>query len=779
MKVFFLLTTVIVFSFSNLSNLDGQCTTLTCTSSLPSNATIGEPYFGNGCQSNIPKILSRPIRTSSLWTLLWENNPSWDLCNYPIGQSDFCDPSVFAVNCQWTVYCPTKYCEQINKFPELNASIILRAFGPWGNLHRLKDGESLWDDVMKQIPCDINAAYDLYDPDNDPSNGIQGLRRPVIQAAIFENIPSAGKGDPNFEIPMDVMIAFMNNDPEYDSNIYQPGKLFERHRIILDSQPNRWDVTKIEARMWVYYLATRYIDAGYTSLHLGDINTWATNDLLGSVQLENTARLVKMIRQYASSPNVKKNVIINVENFPNDKLIYGGMYDPEFLPNEKRLIFDFDVIAARLREINDPNNYCSCNFDSNGECIENECPNDSEIPFSIDDLPPCNTSTMPGCDCSDQPGMAFIDDCTLKRRRTEGGGISPSGCVLEEVPYIVDFDFSRQFNSQQCLNDILNSNPANPPLSGCGDGHIYDCFSDLGWWIYALKGNCKKTWLKYFICNVSQSSNGLGSLAIPYSNYDDENDLFYLLSEDNPELIDVIKEAWELDDLADFNISEECLGNQVSYGPNCNNIIPNPGDQIIFRRKKKQYTFTAIDTDCISEYSWHIRGPYGWEPSTLGQERVFCPPLTGEYFVELKQDHSASETTVIVNQQIIYLEQHCCEFLNIEITPCIDGEPCFTGGDTSSGSFSAQVYPNPAGLNANLLLNSEDDAKYTIELFTLLGQKIHSYSDNQLFSTGEHTIGIDLSKKLNGVYLLQIKKMNTNEVKVLRLLKNSNIQGNN
>lgn len=55
------------------------------------------------------------------------------------------------------------------------------------------------------------------------------------------------------------------------------------------------DLSRLEARMWFYYRATRYIDAGYEALHMGQIHLYTANDR----GMKKMAELMEMIRDYA------------------------------------------------------------------------------------------------------------------------------------------------------------------------------------------------------------------------------------------------------------------------------------------------------------------------------------------------------------------------------------------------------------------------------------------------------------------------------------------------
>ena len=154
-----------IFAFSLfffiLFSLPAQITS--CGQVAPDEATIGEAWIGSGCQSAMLKVLSRSVRTSNLENLIWNHDPAWDDDEGCEAGNDgtFCDPDIFAQGCSNTNYCPDKYCEQLDFLTEIRATMIFNAFGPWGNLHHLKPGTSLWA-AMQQIPKDINAKYDLF-----------------------------------------------------------------------------------------------------------------------------------------------------------------------------------------------------------------------------------------------------------------------------------------------------------------------------------------------------------------------------------------------------------------------------------------------------------------------------------------------------------------------------------------------------------------------------------------------------------------------------------------
>ena len=67
------------------------------------------------------------------------------------------------------------------------------------------------------------------------------------------------------------------------------------------------DLSRLEARMWFYYRATRYIDCGYEALHLGQVHLYTANDR----GMARTAELFQMIRDYARIHGRRHKVLLD------------------------------------------------------------------------------------------------------------------------------------------------------------------------------------------------------------------------------------------------------------------------------------------------------------------------------------------------------------------------------------------------------------------------------------------------------------------------------------
>lgn len=67
------------------------------------------------------------------------------------------------------------------------------------------------------------------------------------------------------------------------------------------------DLNRIEARMWFYYRATRYIDCGYEALHMGQVHLYTANDR----GMKKTYELFNRIRGYAAIHARRHKVLLD------------------------------------------------------------------------------------------------------------------------------------------------------------------------------------------------------------------------------------------------------------------------------------------------------------------------------------------------------------------------------------------------------------------------------------------------------------------------------------
>lgn len=323
---------------------------------------VGNPYVENNCFAGIERYLARSISMDGL-TKMNNRFQSWPSA---------CMDSEFACNaayfeCPLGGFCPERYCEDISLLTELNIGYIRRAAHIWGGEHLMKVNGSFYN-AAQQTVIDINRAYDC-----------AGLRRPIIQAAILEYISIEVDQVP---IPPYVINAF-KDEVDFDASLYSGEELFFNScRIAKENCTGYPDLNKIETRMWYYYLATKYLDFGYTALHMGQIKIISEFDAGKS----KTYNLFQRIRNYASTNH--SFVIIDAHT---DKDLY--------FENTNKLLLDFNSFPIRPTDT-----------------YANE----------LGDL------------CHDDYRIQLVGSEGLYNKST--GGMSPMGCYYEQTPYFVEID---------------------------------------------------------------------------------------------------------------------------------------------------------------------------------------------------------------------------------------------------------------------------------------------------------------------------------------------------
>lgn len=126
----------------------------------------------------------------------------------------------------------------------------------------------------------------------------------ILQSCIFEAIY---KRLDQIKIPGWVFEAF--GMPDEDRN-------FRFDDMLFDSKPDGFiwgtvgaipNLDKLEARMWFYYRAVRYIDAGYEAIHMGQIHLYTAEDF----GYKKIYALFDMIRAYAKKKARRHLVILD------------------------------------------------------------------------------------------------------------------------------------------------------------------------------------------------------------------------------------------------------------------------------------------------------------------------------------------------------------------------------------------------------------------------------------------------------------------------------------
>ncbi len=137
------------------------------------------------------------------------------------------------------------------------------------------------------------------------------------------------------------------------------------------------DVSKVETRLWFYYLAGAYMEIGCEAFHLGQIELMGMND----PKRENWATLLKMIRKRASG-HARRNWVLLDAHTPHGGMIKDGVS-----------LIDFNSFPLRIKEV-------------------------------------------PGKQMEGVLEMHHLDSLYSKSK----GGFTPSGWSCDSLPYLVEFD---------------------------------------------------------------------------------------------------------------------------------------------------------------------------------------------------------------------------------------------------------------------------------------------------------------------------------------------------
>ncbi len=577
----------------------------------------GDPYIESPCIAGIQKQIARSVNAENL--VEWVTPVQ---CAYWIGTNGTpYNPSLIPagnvpVNCAPPYdkcqghYCPDKYCQIIKTFVDLKASIILRATNTWLNHYDLQPGTPYYQG-MQQIVTDINAAYDC-----------AGLRRPVIQATIFEHIDPAVSG---VRIPADVINAFKGT-PGFEASYYlilggTPKTLnFNRERIRNISTTNSEfaaspDITRIEARMWFYYLAKMYIDMGYKSIHMGQPDLWAVND----AAYTQTVAILNKIRTYAQSKNTF--VLLTQENKRALKI-----------PGTDNFMFDYDSRAIRAREVSLPR----LGFET---CGDFGCTG------------PTN-NYLAGSPCQNELYPAVIDECVISTGGNTGGYSPVSGCFLPYQPF----------------NTYLDFGPGDYPgigfpSQGCnGDWGTWG-WDDTKWFAKGLQSpQCRAFWLQDAIPRIRSYFNGFGHMALPgliyvnmptnagqyLNNINPSSDARYLLS-DEALVKSAVMTSWAPN-----------VNPAISTSATCGPVIGNCNFASL-KQRRRTTRFYVSQPDNTSTYTWHIKNPDdSWQPMTYGKERSVSVSTAGVYTIYLRVDNLALPGGVKQISVEQYLEPYCC-----------------------------------------------------------------------------------------------------------------------
>jgi hypothetical protein len=196
----------------------------------------------------------------------------------------------------------------------------------------------------------------------------------ILQACVFEIV---SQNVENLPVPDWAFKAVgrpvEKRNFQYEAMVYPSG----RGRDQWGKGASVPDVSRAETRLWFYYLAASYLDAGCEAIHFGQAEIMNGNDR----DLRHWAEVLDLVRQYAAK-HARRHWVLCDAHVPSGGLVREG-----------KLLLDFHSFPLRIAEVV-------------------ERPQEGEL------------------------RVGFVDSIYGRSK----GGISPSGWGCDHLPYLVELD---------------------------------------------------------------------------------------------------------------------------------------------------------------------------------------------------------------------------------------------------------------------------------------------------------------------------------------------------
>jgi hypothetical protein len=196
----------------------------------------------------------------------------------------------------------------------------------------------------------------------------------VLQAAVFEIVTeSVGEVPVPDWVFQEFALSPQTRNFDYAKMLF-PDKKYVDHWRRGSSVP---DICQLETKMWFFFLAASYINAGIEAIHFGQLDLIGKND----PEYRNWEDLLRRVRGYAAK-KARRHYVIFDAHVPKGGPVVDG-----------KLLLDFHSFPLRLKEV------------------------------------------------ADSPQKAILavgySDSLYGRSK---GGVAPSGWKCEHLPYLVEFD---------------------------------------------------------------------------------------------------------------------------------------------------------------------------------------------------------------------------------------------------------------------------------------------------------------------------------------------------
>ncbi|MBQ4575081.1 MAG: hypothetical protein IJA85_07740 [Clostridia bacterium] len=163
----------------------------------------------------------------------------------------------------------------------------------------------------------------------------------ILQACVFECINK--QQVTSIPIPAYVFEAFGLTPEErnfnYDAMLYPDGRYVD----FWGKDSSVEDILQTETKMWIYYLATAYIDAGYEGIHFGQVCLIGQDD---RGDFKNWREVIAKIRAYANEHGRRRYVLFDAHQLGNLR------QDTE--------MFDYNAFPIRLQDVPEIQWECCC-----------------------------------------------------------------------------------------------------------------------------------------------------------------------------------------------------------------------------------------------------------------------------------------------------------------------------------------------------------------------------------------------------------------------------------
>lgn len=598
------------------------------------------PYLARAVAMN--GLCDELVPAPFAWNLTLDGKPCYT-GGPPTAASSYRDSLMCLGLCGYP-FCPANFAADVALLVRLRATLVQFAASSWEQPEKFTPGSDFLRAAAETVRR-INEAFDC-----------AGLPRPYIQASVLENLGAnitcgppdnpcqpwmrpgplgTNSGVNTVLIPTSVITEFRTEIQGDSASTHYLTKAgaprdslhFNFFRIaspFMDGYSP--DITLLEGRLWFFYQAKCFLDAGYTSLHMGQPKVWgklyATTDATRPAALHAVAVLMARIRRYAQTRPGLSNARLLLTAEP--------MSEPErnsnslkFEDGPGRLIFDLNLATMRPREIS--------------PALDEQAGTQRSSTYRC---PAIDVAALSTRACTGQY-LAAIDPCHGFNFASNGGGRTPLGFSYpQQLPYIVYFDHGGTINRLP-TGELVPTKVLWPGNNGTWG------WDDAGWFSAALNDSCQADWLRVEFAQVRTLTargsflaapgrltnnlqvglyNGAGKAPRPEVGVPD-----YRLA-GHPLVAQAVAAVWEP------RIPVPTLTATTGAG-----LLWKPCSQSTFFRRVAGYLpawqLAVAQPDVTSIYSWHIEGPRGPEPPLFGPQAAFYPSLPGTYTVVLQQDN--------------------------------------------------------------------------------------------------------------------------------------------